>query len=137
MPARWARKLSSNVVRVRYLDREGDAHDKTPAELEVHYRHVPSLDENFAVSAVFRGRNRRRRKKSLGAWTSRRRNGARLNRARRAPAAFSRTRKRARRANWSTSLGLKNSRVGDARVSEVHGNFIVNEGAATADEVWS
>ena len=25
--------------------------------------------------------------------------------------------------------------MGDARVSEVHGNFIVNEGAATADEV--
>ena len=32
-------------------------------------------------------------------------------------------------------LGLKNLRVGDARVSEVHGNFIVNEGTATADEV--
>ena len=43
------------VVRVRYLDREGVAHEKTPAELEVHYRHVPSLEENFAVSAVFRG----------------------------------------------------------------------------------
>ena len=43
------------VVRVRYLDREGVAHERTPAELEVHYRHVPSLEENFAVSAVFRG----------------------------------------------------------------------------------
>ena len=29
-------------------------------------------------------------------------------------------------------LGLKNSRVGNARVSEVHGNFIVNDGGATA-----
>src|SRR6476619_7799454 len=44
-----------HVVRVRYLDREGVAHERTPAELEVHYRHVPSLEENFAVSAVFRG----------------------------------------------------------------------------------
>ena len=44
-----------NVVRVRYLDGEGNAHEKTPAELEVHYRHVPSLDENYAVSAVFKG----------------------------------------------------------------------------------
>ena len=26
-------------------------------------------------------------------------------------------------------------RVGDARVSHVHGHFIVNDGAATADEV--
>jgi UDP-N-acetylenolpyruvoylglucosamine reductase len=32
-------------------------------------------------------------------------------------------------------LGLKNSRVGNARVSEVHGNFIVNDGGATANEV--
>ncbi len=32
-------------------------------------------------------------------------------------------------------LGLKNSRVGNARVSQVHGNFIVNDGDATATEV--
>ena len=30
---------------------------------------------------------------------------------------------------------MKNCAVGDARVSEVHGNFIVNEGGATAIEV--
>src|SRR5229473_2856853 len=44
-----------NVVRVRYLDGEGNAHTKTPAELEINYRHVPSLERNYAVSAVFRG----------------------------------------------------------------------------------
>jgi UDP-N-acetylmuramate--alanine ligase len=32
-------------------------------------------------------------------------------------------------------LGLKNSGVGKARVSEVHGNFIVNNGGATAAEM--
>jgi UDP-N-acetylenolpyruvoylglucosamine reductase len=32
-------------------------------------------------------------------------------------------------------LGLKNSRVGNARVSRIHGNFIVNDGNATASEV--
>ena len=32
-------------------------------------------------------------------------------------------------------LGLKNSSVGQARVSKVHGNFIVNDGGATAAEV--
>ena len=32
-------------------------------------------------------------------------------------------------------LGLKNSRVGNARVSEVHGNFIVNDGGATAADM--
>ncbi len=33
-------------------------------------------------------------------------------------------------------LGLKNSRVGNARVSQVHGNFIVNDGDATAADVF-
>src|SRR5205807_6392353 len=32
-------------------------------------------------------------------------------------------------------LRLKNTRVGKARVSEVHGNFIVNDGGATASEM--
>jgi UDP-N-acetylenolpyruvoylglucosamine reductase len=32
-------------------------------------------------------------------------------------------------------LGLKNSAVGKARVSEVHGNFIVNDGGATATDM--
>jgi UDP-N-acetylenolpyruvoylglucosamine reductase len=34
-------------------------------------------------------------------------------------------------------LGLKNSRVGNARVSRVHGNFIVNDGNAPASEFLS
>jgi UDP-N-acetylmuramate dehydrogenase len=32
-------------------------------------------------------------------------------------------------------LGLKGYRIGDARISEKHGNFIVNEGGATAADV--
>jgi UDP-N-acetylmuramate--alanine ligase len=32
-------------------------------------------------------------------------------------------------------LGLKDSGVGKARVSEVHGNFIVNDGGSTAAEM--
>jgi len=32
-------------------------------------------------------------------------------------------------------LGLKDVRIGKARVSEVHGNFIVNDGGATAAEM--
>ena len=44
-----------NVVRIRYLDSQGDAQTKDRSELKVHYRHFPLLEKNFAVSATFRG----------------------------------------------------------------------------------
>ncbi|MDQ3117476.1 MAG: UDP-N-acetylmuramate dehydrogenase, partial [Verrucomicrobiota bacterium] len=122
------------VVRVRYLDHEGVAHEKTPDELEVHYRHVPSLDKNFAVSAVFRG------EKSSTEEIVRRLDASQEKRRTTQPSAKSagcifKNPAACPAGKLVDELGLKGSRVGDARVSEVHGNFIVNEGAATADEV--
>lgn len=122
------------VVRVRYLDREGVAHEKTPAELEVHYRHVPSLEHNFAVSAVFRGQ------KSSPAEIVRRLDESQEKRRTTQPSAKSagcifKNPATCPAGKLVDELGLKGARVGDARVSDVHGNFIVNEGAATADEV--
>jgi UDP-N-acetylenolpyruvoylglucosamine reductase len=122
------------VVRVRYLDREGVAHEKTPAELEVHYRHVPSLDENIAVSAVFRG------EKSSTEEIVRRLDASQEKRRTTQPSAKSagcifKNPAACPAGKLVDELGLKGTRVGDARVSGVHGNFIVNEGAATADQV--
>ncbi len=122
------------VVRVRYLDREGIAHEKTPAELEVHYRHVPALEKNFAVSAVFRG------EKSSNEEIVRRLEASQEKRRTTQPSAKSagcifKNPAACPAGKLVDELGLKGARVGDARVSEVHGNFIVNEGAATADEV--
>jgi UDP-N-acetylmuramate--alanine ligase len=122
------------VVRVRYLDREGGAHEKTPAELEVHYRHVPSLDGNFAVSAVFRGG------KSSTEEIVRRLDESQEKRRTTQPSAKSagcifKNPGLCPAGKLVDELGLKGSHVGDARVSDVHGNFIVNEGEATANEV--
>jgi UDP-N-acetylmuramate--alanine ligase len=122
------------VVRVRYLDREGVAHEKTPAELEVHYRHVPSLDGNFAVSAVFRGG------KSSTEEIVRRLDESQEKRRTTQPSAKSagcifKNPGLCPAGKLVDELGLKGSHVGDARVSDVHGNFIVNEGEATANEV--
>src|SRR5213075_1910723 len=44
-----------HVISVRVLDAEGNAQTMTPSEMEVHYWDVPTLDKNYAVSAVFRG----------------------------------------------------------------------------------
>ena len=123
-----------HVVRMRYLDGEGQAHVKTPPELEVRYRSVPLLTQNYAVSAVFRGTpaspddilrrlrdSQEKRKSSQPAASSA---GCIFKNPEACPA-----------GKLVDELGLKNSCVGKARVSEVHGNFIVNDGGATAVEM--
>jgi UDP-N-acetylmuramate--L-alanine ligase/UDP-N-acetylenolpyruvoylglucosamine reductase len=123
-----------NVVRIRYLDAEGSAHDKTPAELEINYRHVPSLDRNYAVSAVFKGTP------AAAEEIERRLDESQEKRRTTQPAAKSagcifKNPKSIPAGKLVDELGLKNTRVGSARVSEIHGNFIVNDGNATATEV--
>jgi UDP-N-acetylmuramate--L-alanine ligase/UDP-N-acetylenolpyruvoylglucosamine reductase len=123
-----------HVVRVRYLDANGEVHTKTRDELEVYYRNFPLLEKNFAVSAVFRGQpapleeivrklevSQEKRRTSQPAAKSA---GCIFKNPDSCPA-----------GKLVDELGLKNSRVGKARVSEVHGNFIVNDGGATAAEM--
>ena len=57
-----------NVVRVRYLDAEGNPHTKIADELEVHYRNFPLLENNFAVSAVISRAACASAKKSIARW---------------------------------------------------------------------
>jgi len=123
-----------NVVRVRYLDANGEAHTKTRDELEVHYRNFPLLKKNFAVCAVFRGSPAPLEEivRNLEASQEKRRTSQ--------PAAKSagcifKNPDSCPAGKLIDELGLKNSRVGKARVSEVHGNFIVNDGGATAAEM--
>jgi UDP-N-acetylmuramate--L-alanine ligase/UDP-N-acetylenolpyruvoylglucosamine reductase len=123
-----------NVVRVRYLDDAGDPHERTAAEMEAQYRHVPSLDRNYAVAAVFKGtpatldeiqsrldESQEKRRTTQPAAKSA---GCIFKNPATIPA-----------GKLVDELGLKNTGVGKARVSEVHGNFIVNDGDATAAEV--
>jgi UDP-N-acetylmuramate--L-alanine ligase/UDP-N-acetylenolpyruvoylglucosamine reductase len=128
------RQTFEQVVQVRYLDREGVLHEKMPNEMEIQYRHVPSLEENFAVSAIFRG------EKSAPPEIVRRLEASQEKRRTTQPSAKSagcifKNPGPCPAGRLVDELGLKGMRVGDAAVSEVHGNFIVNEGNATAAEV--
>jgi len=123
-----------NVVRVRYLDEEGNPHEKTPAEMDVHYRHVTTLERNYAVSAVFKGTP------AATEEIERRLDESQEKRRTTQPAAKSagcifKNPATIPAGKLVDELGLKNTRVGHARVSEVHGNFIVNDGGASATEV--
>jgi UDP-N-acetylmuramate--L-alanine ligase/UDP-N-acetylenolpyruvoylglucosamine reductase len=123
-----------NVVRVRFLDEEGNAHVKTPAELEINYRHVPSLERNYAVSAIFKGAP------ATAEDIARRLDESQEKRRTTQPSAKSagcifKNPKSIPAGKLVDELGLKNTRVGNARVSEIHGNFIVNDGGASAADV--
>jgi UDP-N-acetylmuramate--L-alanine ligase/UDP-N-acetylenolpyruvoylglucosamine reductase len=122
------------VVSVRFVDRAGDFHTRTPAELDVHYRHVGLLVDNFAVAATFRGQasSPEEIERLLEASQHKRRTtqpkessaGCIFKNPGTTPA-----------GKLVDELGLKGTHVGKARVSEIHGNFIVNDGGATARDV--
>lgn len=123
-----------NVVRIRYLDADGNAHEKNRDELEVHYRRFPLLEQNFAVSATFRTTvsTRDQIEARLNESQEKRRTTQPI--AKSAGCIFKNP-EACPAGKLVDELGLKNSAVGKARVSEVHGNFIVNDGGATASDV--
>src|SRR5213082_3152769 len=111
-----------NVVRVRYLDANGEAHTKTRDGLEVYYRNFPLLAKNFAVSAVFRGEPAPLEEivRKLQASQEKRRTSQ--------PAAKSagcifKNPDTCPAGKQVDELGLKNLAVGKARVSAGHGNI--------------
>jgi UDP-N-acetylenolpyruvoylglucosamine reductase len=122
------------VVSVRFVDAQGNFHTKTPDELEVHYRDVPSLAHNYAVAATFKGvpGNAEEIHALLEASMHKRRTTQPKESSAgcifKNPAAYP-------AGKLVDELGLKDTRVGGARVSTVHGNFIVNDGNATAADV--
>jgi UDP-N-acetylmuramate--L-alanine ligase/UDP-N-acetylenolpyruvoylglucosamine reductase len=122
------------VESARSIDLLGHVHEVKKAEMEIHYRSVPHFQTHIAVSARLRGRpsskeeiNEKLKAYSNKRWTSQ-------------PAAPSagcifKNPGPVPAGQLIDEMGLKNLSVGSARVSEVHGNFIVNDGGATAEDV--
>ncbi len=123
-----------NIVRLRYLDVKGNPHTKSRDELDVRYRNFPLLERNFAVSATFRGHAapREQIEERLRESQEKRRTSQPI--AKSAGCIFKNT-DSIPAGKLVDELGLKNSCVGKARVSQVHGNFIVNDGGATAADM--
>jgi len=122
------------VVRVRFCDQDGNIFTRTPAEIDVRYRSVPMLQKNYAIAAVLKGSpaqpveidrlmeassTKRRASQPIAASA-----GCIFKNPGTIPA-----------GKLIEELGFKDFSVGRARVSDVHGNFIVNDGGATAEDV--
>ena len=123
----------NQVVSVRYVDSNGEFHTRTPLEMDVRYRSVPLLQNNFAVSATFSGRaaSAAEIEERMDDSVKKRRNSQ--PRESSAGCVFKNP-KAIPAGKLIEELGLKGERVGGARVSEVHGNFLVNDKSATAAE---
>ena len=127
----------SQVVRVRLLDgNTGAVREVPPEELEAGYRHVPRLRENYALAATLRGfpSTPEAIRAGLDASLAKRKTTQPI--AASAGCIFKNPGRETLAGKLVDELGLKNRAVGAARVSEVHGNFIVNDdGAASAGDV--
>ncbi|GAB4166014.1 MAG: hypothetical protein Fur0032_03140 [Terrimicrobiaceae bacterium] len=122
------------VVRVRYCDEDGNIFTKTPSELEIHYRDVPTLRRNFALAATLRGEPSTTEAIEAAIRESEEKRKSSQPVAASAGCIFKNPGP-VSAGRLIDELGFKNFAVGRARVSEVHGNFIVNDGGATAAEV--
>jgi UDP-N-acetylmuramate--alanine ligase len=123
-----------HVVRIRYLDGEGNPQAKDRHELDVRYRDFPLLENNYAVSATFRGVPAPREQIDSRLQESQEKRRTTQPIAKSAGCIFKNP-DSTPAGKLVEELGLKDARVGKARVSEVHGNFIVNDGGATAAEM--
>lgn len=147
------------VLRVQTVDRHGEVHVRTPAEYEIGYRHVmrskeqdarrkmqdanlsscalplaPDLSEFFVAAWLqFRKGNGDATRQGIKTLLSMRIATQPLN----LPNAGSvfRNPPGEHAARLIEQCGLKGNRIGGAQVSEKHANFIVNTGAATADDI--
>jgi UDP-N-acetylmuramate--L-alanine ligase/UDP-N-acetylenolpyruvoylglucosamine reductase len=122
------------IVRVTFLDEDGVIRTRERAEIVAHYRNVPELRRNFALQAVFKG------KADTSLNIKQRWDECREKRRATQPVSASagcvfRNPEEIPAGKLVDTLGLKGSSIGHAAVSEVHGNFIVNQGGATATEI--
>ncbi len=122
------------VVRVTFLDEDGVIRTRERDEIVARYRNVVELRRNFALQAVFKG------KTDTPANIKQRWNVSREKRKSTQPVAASagctfKNPDEIPAGKLIDSLGLKGATCGQASVSEMHGNFVVNRGGATATEM--
>jgi UDP-N-acetylenolpyruvoylglucosamine reductase len=122
------------VESVRVMDFDGHVRELAPAEMAVEYRSCAALKDHIALGAVFRCQTLPR------AEIEQRMKGYSEKRWGSQPAAPSagcifKNPGAIPAGRLVDELGLKGARVGGAVVSAEHGNFIVNDGKATARDV--
>jgi UDP-N-acetylenolpyruvoylglucosamine reductase len=122
------------VESLRFMDYAGEIHERSAGEVPVEYRACPLLKTHIALGAVFKCTPlpRAEIEQRMMAYSEKRWESQ--------PAAPSagcifKNPGTIPAGKLVDELGLKGTRVGGAVVSAEHGNFIVNDGKATARDV--
>lgn len=122
------------VESIRFMDYSGEVHNRDVGEVEVEYRSCALLKNHIALGAVLKGHPASRDvvKQRMDTF-----NKKRWDTQPSAPSAgcIFKNPGTIPAGKLIDELGLKGTRVGGAVVSDEHGNFIVNEGTATAKDV--
>ncbi|MDB6055032.1 MAG: UDP-N-acetylenolpyruvoylglucosamine reductase [Verrucomicrobiales bacterium] len=122
------------VNSIRIMDHEGKIQTLMREEVEVHYRCCELLKHHLAISAIFHGKSMDRSEieKKASAY-----NDKRWSSQPAAPSAGCIFKNPAEvpAGKLIEELGLKGRKIGGASISNVHGNFIINEGQAKAADV--
>jgi UDP-N-acetylenolpyruvoylglucosamine reductase len=119
---------------VRFMDYHGNVCERAAGEIHVEYRGCPLFRNHIALGAVLRGTpaepgavRERMDSYSRKRWETQPRQPS--------AGCIFKNPKTIGAGRLIDELGLKGTRVGGAMVSDVHGNFIVNDGSATARDV--
>lgn len=123
------------VERLRCMDCQGEARDLPVAEVDFTYRSCPLLTTHIALGATLRGSSESAEAvKARMDGYSQKRWDSQPNQPS-AGCTFKNPSPQLPAGRLIDQLGLKGIRVGDAMVSDVHANFFVNLGKATARDV--
>lgn len=124
------------VESIRFMDFGGAVHERRASEVNVEYRGCPLFRNHIALGAVLKGEPAPREliEQRMSASSEKRRTSQP-----RKPSAgcIFKNPESIPAGKLIDELGLKGTRVGGAVISEVHGNFIINEGGASAQDVLS
>ncbi len=122
------------VESIRFMDYSGEAHNRTAGEVDVEYRSCALFKTHIALGAVLKGHPASREvvKQRMDTFSKKRWETQ--------PAAPSagcifKNSSTIPAGKLIDELGLKGTGVGGAMISTEHGNFIVNQGTATAKDV--
>ena len=124
----------NHVLEIETIDVHGDVHRRKPNEYRVSYRHIEGPNNEWFLGAQLRFETRANASDAeIKSLLARRKATQPIGELSCGSVFTNPLGDHA--ARLIDAAGLKGFRIGGARVSEKHANFIINDGTATADEL--